>query len=89
MEDNKVQSEECILSHLTFAMAKDTVAEQARDAREHDTWIKTLDAVYARMEPDGASIYDSIDSKALERYVQWRNLKPLMANTAKGLEPLA
>ncbi|MDB5912696.1 MAG: hypothetical protein JWP22_1371 [Ramlibacter sp.] len=86
---NKVVAKDCILSDLAFAIAKATVAEQAQDIREHDAWIKLLDALYARLQADGASVYNNIDEKVLTRYAQWRNLKPLEYQTATGPIPLA
>jgi hypothetical protein len=89
MSTNKVLPKDCILSDLAFAIAKATVADQAKDMRELTEWFKLLDALYVRLQAEGASVYNNVDEKVLVRYVQWRNLKPLDHQTGAGVIPLA
>ena len=84
-----IKPAECIVSNLSMAIAKAAVAEKIHDLRERNEWFSLLDALYANMRADGASMLTNIDDKVLERFIEWRNFAPLESRGAEGAAPLA
>jgi hypothetical protein len=84
-----IKPAECIVSDLSMAIAKAAVADKIHDLRERNEWFSLLDALYANLRAEGASMVTSIDDKVLERFVEWRNFAPLDYQGAEGTTPLA
>lgn len=85
----KIDPAECIVSDLSMAIAKAAVTEKHTDQRDRTEWFGLLDALYANLRAEGATMLTAIDDKVLERYVEWRNFAPLHHKSAKGPVPLA
>lgn len=86
---DSVRASECIVSDLAIAIAKAAVTAQFHDQRERMEWFSLLDALYANLRTDGASMLTSVDDKVLERFVEWRNFKPLDVQGPESTMPLA
>lgn len=84
-----IKPAECIVSDLSMAIAKAAVADQLHDLRDRNEWFSLLDALYANLRADGASMLTSVDGKVLERFIEWRNFTPLDNQGSQGTTPLA
>lgn len=84
-----VKPSECIVSDLAIAIAKAAVAAQLHELRERTEWFSLLDALYANLRAEGASMLTSVDDKVLERFVEWRNFEPLDFQGSEVTAPLA
>lgn len=51
--------------------------------------VLLLDALYANLRAEGASMLTSVDNKVLERFIEWRNFAPLDSQGPQGTAPLA
>ncbi|WP_353177210.1 hypothetical protein [Delftia acidovorans] len=80
---------DCIVSDLSMAIAKAAVAEAFHDLRDRNEWFSLLDALYANLRAEGASMLTSVDNKVLERFIEWRNVAPLDSQGPRGTAPLA
>jgi hypothetical protein len=84
-----IKPSECIVSDLAIAIAKAAVTAQFHEQRERTEWFSLLDALYANLRAEGASMLVSVDDKVLERYVEWRNFNPLDFQGPEAAAPLA
>lgn len=84
-----VKPAECIISDLAMAIAKAAVTASFQDQRDRTEWLSLLEALYANLRAEGASLLTSVDDKVLERYVEWRNFTPLDFQGPTGAMPLA
>lgn len=84
-----IKPSECIVSDLSMAIAKAAVAEKIHDLRERNEWFSLLDALYANLRAEEASMLTSVDDKVLERFIEWRNFTPLDYQGPEGPTPLA
>lgn len=82
-----VKPSECIVSDLAIAIAKAAVAAQLHELRERTEWFSLLDALYANLRAEGASMLTSVDDKVLARFVEWRNFKPLDFQESEATAP--
>ena len=84
-----IKPKECIVSDLSMSIAKAAVAEEIHELRERNEWFSLLDALYANLRAEGASMLTSVDDKVLERFIEWRNFAPLDSEGPRGKAPLA
>lgn len=84
-----IKPAECIVSDLSMAIAKAAVAEKIHELRERNEWFSLLDALYANLRAEGASMLTTVDDKVLERFIEWRNFAPLESQGSEGPAPLA